>query len=186
MTLDDRLSTASSSSPPPSSSRHSSSSAASQISGDEEVEEYAVKVDVLTLYVRAACDNLKYGACPFCQRIFMLLMLKVSQGANLRFRVATVPSSRLPDEFKPHGLRNLPAIIHGRHVAIDTVEEISEYIESAFSTSTRFLNDNQTVRGILTDSCPRSITASRYNENVDRLARNFFSKFCFLYKICIA
>ena len=83
MTLDDRLSTASSSSPPPSSSRHSSSSAASQISGDEEVEDYAVKVDVLTLYVRAACDNLKYGACPFCQRIFMLLMLKVSQGGKL-------------------------------------------------------------------------------------------------------
>jgi len=182
MTLDDRLSTASSSSPPPSSSRHSSSSAASQISGDEEVEEYAVKVDVLTLYVRAACDNLKYGACPFCQRIFMLLMLKVSQGANLRFRVATVPSSRLPDEFKPHGLRNLPAIIRGRHVAIDTVEEISEYVESAFSTSTQFLNDNQTVRGILTDSGPRSITVSRYNEDVDRLARNFFSKFCFYIK----
>jgi len=182
MTLDDRLSTASSSSPPPSSSRHSSSSAASQISGDEEVEEYAVKVDVLTLYVRAACDNLKYGACPFCQRIFMLLMLKVSQGANLRFRVATVPSSRLPDEFKPHGLRNLPAIIHGRHVAIDTVEEISEYVESAFSTSTQFLNDNQTVRNILTDSRPRSIAVSRYNEDVDRLARNFFSKFCFYIK----
>jgi len=182
MTLDDRLSTASSTSPPPSSSRHSSSSAASQISGDEEVEEYAVKVDVLTLYVRAACDNLKYGACPFCQRIFMLLMLKVSQGANLRFRVATVPSSRLPDEFKPHGLRNLPAIIHGRHVAIDTVEEISEYVESAFSTSPQFLNDNQTVRNILTDSGPRSIAVSRYNENVDRLARNFFSKFCFYIK----
>ena len=102
--------------------------------------------------------------------------------ANLRFRVATVPSSRLPDEFKPHGLRNLPAIIHGRHVAIDTVEEISEYVESAFSTSTQFLNDNQTVRGILTDSGPRSITVSRYNEDVDRLARNFFSKFCFYIK----
>lgn len=102
--------------------------------------------------------------------------------ANLRFRVATVPSSRLPDEFKPHGLRNLPAIIHGRHVAIDTVEEISEYVESAFSTSTQFLNDNQTVRNILTDSGPRSIAVSRYNENVDRLARNFFSKFCFYIK----
>ena len=32
--------------------------------------------DVLTLYVRAGCDNLKYGACPFCQRIFMVLMMK--------------------------------------------------------------------------------------------------------------
>jgi hypothetical protein len=80
MTLDDRLSTSSSSPPPSSSSRHSSY-AGSQISGDE-AEDYTVKVDVLTLYVRAACDNLKYGACPFCQRIFMLLMLKVSQGGK--------------------------------------------------------------------------------------------------------
>ena len=38
--------------------------------------------DVLTLYVRAGCDNRKYGACPFCQRIFMLLMLKQAQGGK--------------------------------------------------------------------------------------------------------
>ena len=36
--------------------------------------------DILTLYVRAGCDNRKYGACPFCQRIFMHLMLKSAQG----------------------------------------------------------------------------------------------------------
>lgn len=180
MTLDDRLSTSSSSPPPCSSSRHSSS-AGSQISGDE-AEEYTVKVDVLTLYVRAACDNLKYGACPFCQRIFMLLMLKVSQGANLRFRVATVPSSRLPDEFKSHGLRNLPAIIHGRHVAIDTVEEISEYIESAFPTD-NFLHSNNKVMGISVGYSNRGSTStSKYREEVDNLARNFFSKFCFYIK----
>ena len=32
-------------------------------------------LDQITLYVRAGCDNRKYGACPFCQRIFMFLML---------------------------------------------------------------------------------------------------------------
>lgn len=179
MTLDDRLSTSSSSSPPPSSSSRHSSTSVSQLSGDE-AEEFMVKrFDVLTLYVRAACDNLKYGACPFCQRIFMLLMLKVSQGANLRFRVATVPSSRLPDEFKSHGLRNLPAIIHGRHVAIDTVEEISEYIESAFPT--QFVHQNHNINGILVD--PNGLTlSSKHKEEVDKLARNFFSKFCFYIK----
>ena len=83
MSIDDRLSTSSSSSssPPPSSPSRHSSSAASQISGDE-ADDYSVKVEVLTLYVRAACDNLKYGACPCCQRIFMQLMLKVSQGGK--------------------------------------------------------------------------------------------------------
>ena len=38
--------------------------------------------DNLTLYVRAGVDNRKYGACPFCQRIFMLLMLKQAQGGK--------------------------------------------------------------------------------------------------------
>ena len=42
----------------------------------EEVE------DSLTLYVKAGCDNRKYGACPFCQRIFMLLMLKSAHGGK--------------------------------------------------------------------------------------------------------
>ena len=41
--------------------------------------------NVLTLYVRAGCDNRKYGACPFCQRIFMLLMLKSAQGGKKNF-----------------------------------------------------------------------------------------------------
>jgi hypothetical protein len=36
----------------------------------------------LTLYVRAGCDSRKYGACPFCQRIFMLLMLKSASGGK--------------------------------------------------------------------------------------------------------
>ena len=36
--------------------------------------------------------------------------------APLKFKVATVPKSGLPPEFKYHGLRNLPAIIHGEEV----------------------------------------------------------------------
>ena len=109
----------------------------------------------------------------------------------MQFRVATVPSSRLPDEFKPHGLRNLPAIIHGRHVAIDTVEEISEYIESAFHTTEHLSNKIQNhnkIKGILVDPHrsssvgSTSSTTSKYNEDVDKLSRNFFSKFCFYIK----
>ena len=38
--------------------------------------------------------------------------------APLKFKVATVPKSGLPPEFKYHGLRNLPAIIHGEEVRI--------------------------------------------------------------------
>ena len=45
--------------------------------------------DQITLYVRAGCDNRKYGACPFCQRIFMFLMLKSEQGGKRQ-----IPDSR--------------------------------------------------------------------------------------------
>ena len=37
---------------------------------------------LLTLYVKAGFDGRKYGACPFCQRIFMMLMLKVNEGGR--------------------------------------------------------------------------------------------------------
>ena len=47
-------------------------------------------IDVLTLYVRAGCDNRKYGACPFCQRIFMLLMLKQAQGGKPAFELTCI------------------------------------------------------------------------------------------------
>ena len=85
--------------------------------------------------------------------------------APLNFRVATVPSSKLPDEFKANGLGNLPAIIQGTRVAIDTVEEIVDWVDMNFPTSPLTENNNRPV-----------------NEAVDKLARNFFSKFCFYIK----
>jgi hypothetical protein len=39
-----------------------------------------MKGDTLTLYVRSGFDGKKYGACPFSQRIFMLLIIKASKG----------------------------------------------------------------------------------------------------------
>lgn len=113
---------------------------------------------MLTLYVRSGCDGKKYGACPFCQRVFMVLMIKASK-EPVKFRVATVPSSKLPEEFKHHGLRNLPAIIHGDE-ALDTVEEIIDYIDQEFP-----------------------LPVLQYeNSLADQCTRDFFSKFCFFIK----
>jgi len=75
----------------------------------------------------------------------------------LKFQVATVPNSRLPDEFKYNGLRNLPAIIH-REAAIDTVEEIIDYIDCKFP------------------EVPRYYIIDDYSNDVDKLMRNFFSR----------
>ena len=52
---------------------------------DENNNEIEAEEDLesVKLYVRAGCDNRKYGACPFCQRIFMFLMLKSEQGGKI-------------------------------------------------------------------------------------------------------
>ena len=64
---------------------------------------------------RSGFDGKKYGACPACQRVFMVLMLKAasstSSSSNFQFVVATVTPGKPPQEFKAHGLRNLPAVI---------------------------------------------------------------------------
>jgi tRNA G37 N-methylase Trm5 len=78
--------------------------------------------------------------------------------------VATVPTSRvLPAALKANGLRNLPSIIHGE-VAIDTVEEIIDYINMQYPSDSSKVDD------------------SLLSESVDKLTRNFFSKFCFYIK----
>ena len=72
-------------------------------------------------YYRSGFDGKKYGACPACQRVFMVLMMRA--GPRLQFLVATVPPGRPPLEFKRHGLRNLPAIIY-RLESTKTVSEL--------------------------------------------------------------
>jgi len=113
---------------------------------------------MLTLYVRSGFDGKKYGACPASQRVFMVLMMKSSR-VSLQFLVATVHTGRPPDEFKKHGLRNLPAIIY-KNDAHDTVEEIMEYLEEKFPSP------------------------SLHSDNIlaEAATRDFFSKFCFFIK----
>lgn len=85
----------------------------------------------------------------------------LTYSGRLKFKVATVAKSlSLPAEFKRHGLRNLPAIIRGND-AIDTVEEIIDYIDSEFP------EPDLTADGSVVD---------------ESITRNVFSKFCYYVK----
>ena len=75
----------------------------------------------------------------------------------MRFKVATVPKTGLPIEFKRHGLRNLPAIIHGDREGVDTVEEIIDYIESEFPEPSLDFGEDD-------------------DPHLDKLTRNLFSR----------
>ena len=126
---------------------------------------------MLMLKVSQGGKNILYrsagekGSLKIGKLTSLSITMMYSSSAPLNFRVATVPSSKLPEEFKSNGLRNLPAIIQGTRVAIDTVEEIADWVDSNFPTSPIMENNNRPV-----------------NEAVDKLARNFFSKFCFYIK----
>ncbi|UYV68651.1 CLIC6 [Cordylochernes scorpioides] len=112
----------------------------------------------IILFVKAGADGKRYGACPFCQRIFMILMHKSQEGL-LHFKVATVNLSKPPEEFKKAGLRRIPAIISADG-GLDNVDDIVDYLDANFP-STSLAYDNSTAE----ISC-----------------KDIFQKFCFFIK----
>jgi len=111
----------------------------------------------LTLYVKAGCDGKRYGACPFCQRVFMVLLLKAK--AHLQFKVVSVNLTKPLFEFRALGLKRVPAIVHGEEV-FDNVDDILYYLDVKF---------------------PK---VDLYYDNVfaENVCKNFFSKFCYFIK----
>ncbi|XP_005089773.2 chloride intracellular channel protein 1 [Aplysia californica] len=83
----------------------------------------------VVLYVRAGWDGVGYGACPFCQRFYMVLDLKAKAGA-LTYDIITVSTARPPQEFRKFA-NKLPVLKHGDEVIMDT-EEIQQYVDSNF------------------------------------------------------
>ena len=87
----------------------------------------------ISLFVKAGADNVRYGACPFCHRLFMLLIVKGQLLPNLQFRVVTVNLAKPPPEFRHNSLRRVPALLDG-DVASDNVDDILLYLEDYYPT----------------------------------------------------
>ena len=83
----------------------------------------------LELFVRAGHDGTSYGACPVCQRMFMILLLKANAG-ELTFTVTTINMAAPPQEFKRLSNR-LPVIVHGDDAWSDP-DDIVKYIDDRF------------------------------------------------------
>ncbi|XP_076361138.1 chloride intracellular channel exl-1-like [Tachypleus tridentatus] len=110
------------------------------------------------LFVKAGADGKCYGACPFCQHIFMILMVK-ARVQKLKFKVATVNLAKPPEEFKKFGLRRVPAIVHAEN-SIDSVDDILQYLDNIFPENE--LNYN--------------------NTEAEKSCKDIFQKFCFFIK----
>ena len=83
----------------------------------------------LELFVKAGKDGESYGACPLCQRMFMILLLKANQG-ELTFTVTTVNMAKPPPDFKKISSR-LPVVVHGTEIISDP-DEMIQYIDANF------------------------------------------------------
>lgn len=110
------------------------------------------------LYVKAGVDGERMGACPFCQRVYMVMMIKAQHGL-LRFEVVASNPSKPPDALKRLGLKHLPAIVHGEE-GFDNEDDIVEYLDDKFPGG-----------GLKYD-----------NPDADIACKDFFSKFCFFIK----
>jgi len=83
----------------------------------------------LELYVKAGENTKNYGACPFCQMVYMILDLKARDG-DLSYDVITISMSRPPQEFKKLANR-LPVLKHGDEILTDN-DEIVQYLDRNF------------------------------------------------------
>ncbi|GIX80038.1 chloride intracellular channel exl-1 [Caerostris extrusa] len=110
------------------------------------------------LFVKAGDDGKRYGACPFCQRLFMILLAKSSL-QQLQFKVATVNFAKPPEIFRKLTLRRVPALVHGE-TALDNVDEIIQYLDDTFQTPSLDYDD----------------------VDADKCCRDVFQKFCYYVK----
>lgn len=113
----------------------------------------------IILFVKAGADGVRYGACPFCHRLFMLLIVKGQLLPDLRFRVVTVNLAKPPPEFRRNSLRRVPAILDG-DVASDNIDDILLYLEDNYPTP--LLNYD--------------------NNDAENACKDLFHKFCFYIK----
>ncbi|CAH1772532.1 unnamed protein product [Owenia fusiformis] len=83
------------------------------------------------LLVKAGKDGKSRGACPFCQRMHMILLLKCQGGDLQKFTVTTVNMSKPPADFIKKISSRLPVLIHGNEIVSDN-DEIVQYIDDNF------------------------------------------------------
>lgn len=83
----------------------------------------------LVLFVRAGKDGESLGGCPFCQRMFMLLLIK-TKDEDIVFTVKTVNMAKAPLDFKKIASR-LPVIMHGKEIISDP-DEMIQYVDEHF------------------------------------------------------
>ncbi len=115
------------------------------------------------LFVKAGQDGRSQGACPFCQDVFLQLLIK-AQTNKFNFDVITINLDNPPKEFKELSIKP-PVLIHGSNAFIDQtnlddsncdqinavilsdVDEIAEYLDRLYP-NTRLTVENSEAKKV--------------------------------------
>jgi glutathione S-transferase len=115
------------------------------------------------LFVKAGQDGRSQGACPFCQDVFLQLLIK-AQTNKFNFDVITINLDNPPKEFKELSIKP-PVLIHGSNTFIDQsnlddsncdqinaiilsdVDEIAEYLDRLYA-NTRLTAENTEAKKV--------------------------------------
>jgi len=87
----------------------------------------------------AGRDGRSKGACPFCQDMFLKLLIKREADNDFSFDVITINCKNPPKEFKEIS-KKLPALVHGDMVLND-IDDIEDYLDSNYPNYKLALQD---------------------------------------------
>lgn len=79
---------------------------------------------------KAGSDGRSKGACPFCQDVFLKLLIKREADNDFSFDVITINCKNPPKEFKEIS-KKLPTLVHG-DIVLNDVDDIEDYLDSTY------------------------------------------------------
>ncbi len=78
----------------------------------------------------AGRDGRSKGACPFCQDVFLKLLIKREADNDFSFDVITINCKNPPKEFREIS-KKLPTLVHG-DIVLNDVDDIEDYLDSNY------------------------------------------------------
>ena len=100
--------------------------------------------NVVVLVFLAGRDGRSKGACPFCQDVFLKLLIKREADNDFSFDVITINCKNPPKEFKEIS-KKLPTLVHG-DIVLNDVDDIEDYLDSSFPNSKLAIKDPEAFK----------------------------------------
>ena len=94
--------------------------------------------------ILAGTDGRAKGACPFCQAVFLQLLIKREADNDFSFDVITINCKNPPKEFREMS-KKLPTLLHG-DIALNDVDDIEDYLDALYPNYRLFTQDSEAFK----------------------------------------